>query len=135
MNTAIELHDSVLDSISIYGGNIEIAIRPACVHVSEGDPGNDDGWYFVQDAVIEFQEATLTGDIGMLEAEVIGGVFQADGVITPNMINVLCAAAHEAVLHLDLAPDGRRISIVGKKASVKLTGESGARFEFPPLAS
>jgi hypothetical protein len=63
LNTAIELHDSVLGSVSILGGNIEVALF-ACIHSSEGEPGMDDGWCFVQDAIVEFQEATFTGDLG-----------------------------------------------------------------------
>lgn len=57
MNTSVELHDSRVTDVVREGSGLRVVHRPAYVHRSEGRPGTDAGWGFLQVVQFRFQEA------------------------------------------------------------------------------
>lgn len=122
MHRAIELHDSVLASVGSRDGVVVVILRPAYVHSSEGEPGVNDGWVGVQTVILEFDDGRVDGTIEGLPADISDGDFEADGVLSPNMIKLPCDTATRAVLTLYLSPGYGKVSIQG--ARVRVTTES-----------
>jgi hypothetical protein len=129
MNEAIELHDSVLDSVEIIDGILIVSLRPAYVHQSRGVPGVDEGSGLVQDIAIEFAGHEMVGDVGDLPTDIFDGDFELDGTVFPNMINLPCDGK-PAKLILNLWPDNRRITVSGTSVRVKPLSESTYVEEF-----
>jgi hypothetical protein len=59
MISAIEIHDSFLDSISEHDGSIVVKLRPASLHKNDGVPGIDLGRGWVQEAVITLRRVGM----------------------------------------------------------------------------
>jgi hypothetical protein len=93
LNAAIELHDSVVAEISRLESTVEIALRPAYVHQSAGEPGVDDGIGLVQNVVISLEEGSVTGDVGELPSDIFDGEFEISQQAFPNMIALPCDLA------------------------------------------
>lgn len=130
MNEAIELHDSVLDSVAMRDGIVVVALRPAYIHRSLGEPGVDDGSGFIQDVNIEFGMAQVEGTLGPLPSDIYEGDLEFAGVLYPYMIRLPSGSAKEARLTLHLSPDYRMISISGELLKVELVSAAEYVEEF-----
>lgn len=75
MNTGVELHDSHVTKIAHAGDELRVVFRPAHVHHSDGIPGTDSGWGFLQPVEFTFQNATFSE-----AGECCGAI--ADGVVS-----------------------------------------------------
>jgi hypothetical protein len=90
LNSAVELHDSVVDTVWRSEQTVLLALRPAYIHKSPGQPGVDDGIGLVQNIVIEIECGQIEGNIGDLPADVFDGEFQSGSQTFPNMISLPC---------------------------------------------
>jgi hypothetical protein len=115
MNEAIELHDSVLESVNQQNDTVVVTLLPAVFHRSGGKPGVDAGTIFIQDLAIEFFEAEYHGAVGELPADILDGDFKTGQTLSPNMIKLPCDADGAVQLTLYLHPDYRELSITGKR--------------------
>jgi hypothetical protein len=130
LNSAIELHDSVVEEISRSDNAVDIALRPACIHQSAGQPGRDNGIAFIQDAYISAEEGSVTGDVGELPNDIFDGDFEVGPQALPNMIELPCDIVGPVTLTLFLSPDNRKLIIVGKRFTVRLEGQASYIEEF-----
>ena len=130
LNAAIELHDSVVAEISRSQNNVEIALRPAYIHQSTGQPGMDDGIGLVQNLVISVAEGSITGDVGDLPADILDGDFEVGPQQSPNMIALPCDLAGSVVLTLFLSPDNRKLVVSGERITILLQGQASYVEEF-----
>jgi len=130
LNAAIELHDSVLAKITRLESTVEIALRPAYVHQSVGQPGVDNGIGLVQNVVISVHEGSVTGDVGELPSGIFDGEFEVGPHAFPNMIALPCDVAGSVTLTLFLSPDNRKLVILGKRITIRLDGQPSYVEEF-----
>jgi hypothetical protein len=130
LNAAIELHDSVLAEISRSGNAVEIALRPAYVHQSTGQPGVDDGIGSIQNVVISLEEGSVTGDLGGLPSDIFDGEFVVGHQVFPNVIALPCDILGSVRLTLLLSPDNRKVVIFGKRITIRFEGRASYVEEF-----
>ena len=130
LNAAIELHDSVLAEISRLESTVEIALRPAYVHQSVGQPGVDDGIGLVQNVAISVEKGSVTGDVGELPSDIFEGEFEVGRQAFPNMIALPCDVAGSVTLTLFLSPDNRKLVIHGRRITIRLDGQASYVEEF-----
>jgi hypothetical protein len=79
MNTALEFHDSEVQSIQADDdGGVSLHFSGAYIHKSVGQPGVDSGTGHIQAAKVSFSEAHFAGDL----AECVGPL--SDGSISVN---------------------------------------------------
>jgi len=132
LNAAIELHDSTVESVVQVGQVIRIALRPAYVHRSAGNPGIDPGSGYVQDFVLEFGTARIEAGFGPLPADVFDGEFLAGNQQFNNVISLPCDIAAPVSLTLFLSPDNRRASVSGLSVKAVPAGEAVYVEDFQP---
>jgi len=130
LNAGIELHDSVLAEISRLESTVEIALRPAYVHQSVGQPGVDDGIGLVQNVAISVEKGSVTGDVGELPSDIFEGEIEVGQQAFPNMIALPCDVAGSATLTLFLSPDNRKLVIHGRRITIRLDGQASYVEEF-----
>ena len=87
--------------------------------MSNGDPGIDDGWSYIQDVLIDISGATLTGEVGTLPADILSGDFETASARSPYLIELPYTAATATRLTLHLYPDHRTLCITGPGVTVK----------------
>jgi hypothetical protein len=60
MNTGVELHDSSVADVACADRQLRVVFQPAYVHQSDGIPGNDSGWAYLQPVEFVFSEAVFS---------------------------------------------------------------------------
>lgn len=85
MNTGVELHDSRVADVTCAGEELRVIFRPAYVHRSDGIPGTDSGWGFLQPVEFRFRNATFT-EVGDCRGDVSDGAVSADDAEYPNLV-------------------------------------------------
>ena len=132
LNAAIELHDSTVDSVIQAGQVIRIALRPAYIHRSAGNPGIDPGSGYVQDFILEFDAAHIEAGFGALPADVFDGALLAGNQQFTNVISLPCDIAAPVSLTLFLSPDNRRACVSGLSVKAVPAGEAVYVEDFQP---
>ena len=87
MNSAIEIHDSSLTSITKRSDLLELRFD-AYIHISEGAPGVDAGTGWTQDVMLVFDSGTLEGSITEWPAVLYDGTLEIDGEASENIIPI-----------------------------------------------
>ena len=87
MNSAIEIHDSFLTSITKRRDVLELRFD-AYIHTSEGRPGVDAGKGWAQDLMLVFDSGTLEGSITEWPAVLYDGTLEIDGEANENIIPI-----------------------------------------------
>jgi hypothetical protein len=131
-NEGIELHDSVLAEILLLDNRVELALRPAYIHQSSGQPGIDEGIGLVQDIIISIDDGSVTGAGGQLPSDIFDGEFKVNQEVFPNIIALPCDFAGAVTLTLHLSPDNRRVDITGTRVRVRREGPASYVEEFRP---
>lgn len=85
MNTGVELHESRVADIVRDGSDLRVVFRPAYVHRSDGVPGTDAGWGFLQPVEFKFQDATYSA-MGECLGVVSDGAVVAGDVQYSNLV-------------------------------------------------
>jgi hypothetical protein len=130
LNSAIELHDSTIESVVHVGQQIRVAFHPAYVHKSAGIPGIDPGSGYVQDFIFEFSAGRIEAGFGTLPAEILHGELFLGDQKVDNMVNLPCEIIGSVSLHLNLGPDYRKATVSGSGLKVIQMGEAAYVEEF-----
>ncbi len=78
MNAGLELHDSDVAQVTLVGRTLRVVFRPGYVHRSEGVPGSDSGWGYLQPVEFTFGGASLFEEGECLGTVASGTVRSAD---------------------------------------------------------
>jgi hypothetical protein len=85
MNTGVELHDSRVAELISEARELRVVFRPAYVHESDGLPGTDSGWGYLQPVEFIFSDATFSED-GECRGTVSDGTIRAANVEYANLV-------------------------------------------------
>jgi len=61
VNSALEFRDSTLAAITVSGGDVTLVLRPGYLHMSDGQPGIDDGTGWHLDLDLKFKDGSTDG--------------------------------------------------------------------------
>lgn len=120
MNSAIEIHDSKVNSITNRGSFLEVCLI-AYIHKSEGTPGRDPGTGWTQDAILTFGSGTLEGEIGEYPAWLSGGILVIDGEPLDNEIPIPLSRKGNTELKLEIFYNSP-VVIRGNEVHLELRG-------------
>ena len=123
MNGDVELHDSWVAAITLEGGEVLIALRPAYVHRAGS------GWN--QDIDLVIRDASLTGAAVKLPVDVSAGTLHLGSQAYSNLVPIASAPDVTAVLELMLT-SGEVVMVRGHGLDVVMRGE--ARYVEPSPA-
>jgi hypothetical protein len=121
INSAIEIHDSVLSSVEQQGAKTILRLTPAYIHKSDGIPGVDNGSGWVQDAIVTIDGSMA--EVAVLEypVDLAKGVLEIDGRQTSNMIPLPLSHKGSVSLKLMTQRSGT-LRITGSAIHVELLG-------------
>ena len=87
MTRVLELHDSVVSSVTLHGSDVVVVLNPAYVHESAQRPAVDPGTVYTQAVELRFAQATWTDTLPVdVEPELSSGIVQFDGHAFDNII-------------------------------------------------
>jgi hypothetical protein len=129
VNSAIEIHDSFLTSITKRRDVLELRFD-AYIHTSEGRPGVDAGKGWAQDLMLVFDSGTLEGSITEWPAVLHDGTLEIDGEANENIIPIPLDRKGNIQLTLEPNSDGT-IVVRGDGVRLKLDGVAKYVEEFP----
>lgn len=105
MNSGVELHDSRVGEIRRTGADLQIVFRPAYVHRSDGIPGRDSGWGYLQSVEFTFRDATHA-EMGECTGSVADGEVSAGDLRYSNLVPLPAAFAGDISARLEFASGG-----------------------------
>jgi hypothetical protein len=130
-NRAIEIHDSVLDALSLHNGDAVLHFSHLYIHETEGVPGVDAGTGWSQQGKLTIDEATVDGSISELPRDLWDGHVAMGGRISDNVIPIPLSYVGEVELRLEAWGKVREvISVRGTGAKLELIGEANYIEEF-----
>ena len=128
-NRAIEIHDSVLDALSLDNGDAVLHFSHLYIHESEGRVGIDPGSGWSQEGNLTISNAEVQGSFSEWPADLHKGQIVVDGTIYENEIPISLDVVGKVELRLQSWSDV--IFIIGKGAKLELAGEATYLEEFP----
>ena len=137
-NQAIEIHDSVLDQITLEGRVAVLHFPHVYIHMSEGTPAVDAGTGWTQEAVIRIGNAQIKGEFSNESREsygghaysLYGGLLRVNDVVSDNLIPIPLDA--EGHVELTLECWGEVVCVQGTSANLQLVGTAKYVEEFKP---
>jgi hypothetical protein len=132
-NRAIEIHDSVLASVSFSQGEAQLHFSSVYVHESEGVPGRDPGSGWVQEAILRISDAKVEGAFSEFPVDLSDGQIQMENKFLDNEIPV--PLRHRGAFELRLRAMRQEQGVVrfrGSGAELELLGEPEYVEEFRP---
>jgi hypothetical protein len=131
-NSAIELHDSTVDSVFQIDQTIRVALCPAYVHKTSGIPGIDPGSGYVQDFILEFTSAQVEASSDVFPAGILDGRIRTSSDVFRNMIPLPWDIEGPISFTVFLSPDNRRLSVSGMGMKAIPTGQAIYVEDFKP---
>jgi hypothetical protein len=129
MNSAIEIHDSCLTSISQRGAALEVCLS-AYIHKSDGTPGTDAGTGWLQDVTLVLNNGSVEGSTAKWPADLGDGALEIDGEVSENIIPI--PLDRSGTIRLTLEPKwGGRIVVNGNHVHLELQGVPKYVEDFP----
>jgi hypothetical protein len=129
-NSAIEIHDSILDEISIADKIAVLNFSRVYIHQSAGRPLIDAGSVWIQSAQLLIQDAVIDGSFSDLPRDLLDGYIRLSGSVLSNEIPIPLSHAGEVELRLESR--GEIVRVIGKAAHLNLVGEREYVEEFQP---
>jgi hypothetical protein len=129
-NSAIEIHDSILDHISIADSNAVLNFSKVYIHQSTGRPLIDAGSVWIQSAQLLIQDAVIDGSFSDLPRDLLDGYIRLSGSVLSNEIPI--PLSHTGEVELRLQSWGELVTIIGIAAHLDLLGEREYVEEFQP---
>jgi hypothetical protein len=129
-NRAIEIHDSVLDALSLDNGDAVLHFSHLYIHESEGVPGIDDGTGWSQEGKLTIRGAVVQGTFSEWPAHLHLGCITVEGNVFENEIPI--PLDFEGKTELRLQSWSEIISIAGTGAKLELIGKAEYVEEFKP---
>ncbi len=136
-NRVIEIHDSAIDRITIENSVASIHCPSVSIHQFEGEPFEDAGIGWTQEAVLRVTDARVDGTFSAA-LQVWGGdiVYLSDGslrmgdVISDNLIPIPLRITTDIQLKLESC--GETVEVRGTSAQLELIGEPKFAEALPP---
>ena len=126
MNTAVEFHDSRVADVTTEAQELRVAFRPAYVHESDGVPGTDPGWGYLQSVEFIFSEATVSED-GECRGPVTDGTVRTSTAEYANLVPLPLSASGNITAELVFTTGGvLKVSACAFSCSAK--GERDTNF-------
>jgi hypothetical protein len=126
MNVGVELHDSQVAEITRSGQDLRVVLRPAYVHPSNGVPGTDAGWGYLQPVQFTFRAATCS-EMGECRGSVCDGEVAAGVVRYLNLVPLPMATSGEITARLEFASGGV-LTVSAEGFSSEALGEPDPNF-------
>jgi hypothetical protein len=126
---AIEIHDSVIDALSLDNGDAVLHFSHLYIHETEGVPGIDAGTGWSQEGNLKINDAVVEGSFSEWPADLHEGQIAVDGTLYENEIPISLDVVGKIELRLQSWSDV--IFIIGKGAKLELVGEATYLEEFP----
>jgi hypothetical protein len=133
-NRAIEIHDSVLEHLSIVDGRALFEFSSLYVHQSIGTPGADPGTGWFQRARLQINGAMFFSSFSEFPCKLLGGQISLGGSEFDNVIPIPLLYRDGIALRLD-SRDGAVIQLRGTDVELELMGEPHHVEEFRPSRS
>ena len=131
MNTIIEIHDSRISQISESDSAVIVHFHPAYLHKSAGRRGRDSGTGWIQEVLLIFPGASVSGAFPEFPCDTMDGELVVNGERHPNFIPVPLDVTGLIKLHL-ICDSVHTVTIVGRGARLELLGEPRHVEEFQP---
>ena len=128
-NRAIEIHDSVLDALSLENGDAVLHFSHLYIHETEGVPGVDAGTGWSQEGNLTIRNAVVEGSFSEWPADLHKGQIAVDDTVYENEIPISLNVQGKIELRLQSWSDV--ILIIGKGAKLELVGEATYLEEVP----
>jgi len=120
-NRAIEIHDSVLDALSLDNGDAVLHFSHLYIHETEGVPGIDAGTGWSQEGKLTISGGVIEGSFSELPRDLWDAYLAIGETISENMIPVPLDYKGKIELRLEgWAQVSEIISISGKGAKLEL---------------
>jgi hypothetical protein len=126
MNSGVELHDSRVAEIQRSGEDLRVVFRPAYVHRSDGIPGRDSGWGYLQPVEFTFRGATYA-EMGECTGSVAHGEVLAGDLTHSNLVPLPVAYSGETTARLEFASGGV-LTVTAEGFSSEAIGEVDPNF-------
>jgi hypothetical protein len=123
LSSAIEVHDSVLNSVERTGTGLQLFIE-AYIHKSKGTPGVDPGTGWTQDVLLIIEDGSFDGTIENPPWDLADGTLQINDQVLDNMIPIPLDQRGQREFTLIDQRSGNRIVARGTRISLKLLGEA-----------
>ena len=134
MNSAIEIHDSVVDAVSDLDGTAALYFSSVYMHKSLGRPGVDPGTGWVQKAKLRIADATIKSTLSHFPGKLLDGFLRLGNSIFDNEIPISLNFRGDTELRLDSWND-RVILISGRGVELELIDEPTYVEDFRPDAT
>jgi hypothetical protein len=122
MNSAIEIHDSDIDTVRSVDGKAVLCFSSVYIHKSLGKPGVDPGTGWVQKAKLTIADAIIISTLTLFPGEVLGGYLRLGDSIFDNEIPIPLNFRGDIELRLESWND-RVILVSGRGAELELIDE------------
>jgi hypothetical protein len=130
MNSAIEIHDSVIDAITNVDGKAVLYSSSVYIHKSLGKPGVDPGTGWVRRAKLTIVDAIIKSTL-TLPGELLGGYLRLGDSIFDNEIPIPLNFRGDTELRLESWND-QIILVSGRGAELELIDEPAYVEDFRP---
>jgi hypothetical protein len=118
--SAIEIRDFVLASVVTSGDCIEVCLKPAYVHKSEGEPGVDSGTGWTQEVRIRIRKGRVLQSPSEVPLLLQDGCLVTGKTRQPNIITIPCGCSGSVELTLD-GVNGQRLVVAGTGIDIVAT--------------
>ncbi len=122
----MELHDSRVAQVTAVAQELRVAFRPAYVHESDGIPGTDAGWGYLQSVEFIFSEASFSED-GECRGAVADGIVRTSTVDYANLVPLPLSASGKIVAEF-LFTTGGVLKVSSLAFSRRAIGERDSSF-------
>ena len=127
MNTGVELHDSRVADVVREGSELRVVFRPAYVHHSDGVPGSDAGWGFLQPVEFKFRDATYSA-MGECMGPVSDGTVFAGDIEYSNLVPMPLMSTGATTARIEFASGGI-LTVSASGFSCSALGEPDPNFK------
>jgi hypothetical protein len=131
VNTIIEIHDSTVAEIRKSDSTVIVHFLPAYLHKSEGRPGSDPGTGWVQEVLLIFAEASVSGGFPDWPCDIMDGELVVNGERHTNSIPVPLKVTGLTELRL-ICDSVHTVTVRSRGVRLELVGEPRYVEEFKP---
>jgi hypothetical protein len=121
LKSALELHDSRVDTLELCNGNATVHFSHAYIHKSQGTPGRDPGTGWSQEALLSLSGVAGYGPLPTLPNTISDGFLEVGG-IKHTLLPLPFKRRIDAKLYLVFS-DGARLEVIGTRPTVELLGQ------------
>ena len=131
MTSCIELHDSTLYAAGVEESGFIIELRPAYVHRSEGEAGQDAGSVFLQNFRIVVGDPVASSRAYLLPARLGDGQIGVGDKLFTNTLPTALQESGRVRIQLFVAGSDAPLDVAGSSISIQALGEPRFLEVFP----